>query len=162
MKTVKRVGSIFFLLVFLFGTTGLTVLRHTCISSKQNNVTVFPEFFKSSDDGCCENETTGYASACCSCHETAGTHPQVDSSPCCKSDLSFFKLEILTKTVDKLKLDVLNAFLHFRSNPLVSIPLFEQPVFEYAHYQFHSPPLFGRTLVYFLHQIKIPDHPSLI
>ncbi len=161
MKTIQRIGIIFMLLVFLFGTTGLSVLHHICNSSKENIVTVYPEFFKSSGSSCCADESTGYA---CSNHVAKSEDAlprQIDASPCCKSIVTFFKLEILTERVTKLQVNTESA-----KNPeypvlICSLPAFEQPLLKPAHFQFYSPPLFGKVLVYYLHQMKIPAHPSL-
>ena len=161
MKTIQRIGILFLLLVFLFGTTGLSVLSHFCSSSNHTTVTVYPELFNRSGSSCCAEESTGYA--CASGGNTpSGAMPgHIDETPCCKSIASLFKLEILTERIEKL---LINNFLV--QHPLYSVSLllletFEQPLLKPAHFQFYSPPLFGKVLVHYLHQIKIPDHSSI-
>ncbi|MEI7725546.1 MAG: hypothetical protein WCK09_10610 [Bacteroidota bacterium] len=161
MKTVQRIGILFLLLVFLFGTTGLSVFHHFCHSSNHGSVTLYPEIFHSSGSSCCDDEiTTGYA---CASHETFTTDPlsqHVDAAPCCKSTSTLFKLEILTEKVEKLVLNTFSEQPPLFSVSLNTMPLFELPLLKPAHYQFYSPPLFGKILVYYLHQMKIPAHPS--
>ena len=160
MKTVQRIGILFLLLIFLFGTTGLSLLHHTCNSSKENNVTAYPEFFKTSGSSCCEDEFIGYASANQEAFTPDVLSQHLDAAPCCKTTVAFFKLLILTERVEKLTITDVSAH-----KPLVPVSLntilpFEQPLLKPAHFQFHSPPLYGKTLVYYLQQLKIPDHPS--
>ena len=160
VNTIRRIGVILLLLVFLFGTTGLSVLRHICNSSHEKNITVYPEFFKSSGDACCDDETTGYASACSIEHEKDAIPQNVEAMPCCITTISLFKLEILTEQIHKLTIGAAHAFLPLGPFLLLTIPDYKQPRLEPAHFQFFSPPLFGKLLVQYLHQMKIPAHPS--
>ena len=112
MKTIQRIGILFLLLVFLFGTTGLSVFHHFCQSSNLGNVTLYPEIFHSSGSSCCEDESaTGYA---CAGHEAfkAGLMSHtIDAAPCCKSTSSLFKLgfQQLQLCLDKIKSFVLRS-----------------------------------------------------
>ncbi|MFZ4520582.1 MAG: hypothetical protein ACOYNC_02690 [Bacteroidales bacterium] len=162
MKIVQRIGTVLVLLVFLFGTTGISVFHHICNSSRQDNASVYPEIFVRAGTSCCVDESTGYT---CAGHDHASQeisdHQTVDAIPCCKSIVSFFRLEVLTVRAEKL-------VLAFNQAPLAQYPVIltekstpEQPGVQPSHYQFYSPPLFGRVLVYFLHQIKIPVHHSI-
>lgn len=162
MKTIQRIGILFLLLVFLFGTTGLSVFHHFCHSSNHGNVTLYPEIFQTSASSCCgEESTTGYA---CASHETFAADPlsqHIDAAPCCKSTSSFFKLEILTEKAGKLVLNTVSVQHPLYSVSLLLFETLEQPLLKPAHFQFYSPPLFGKVLVHYLHQMKIPDHSSI-
>ncbi|MCX6306336.1 MAG: hypothetical protein NT040_15330 [Bacteroidetes bacterium] len=161
MKTIQRTGVLLLLLVFLFGTTGISVFHHICSSSGQDNASVYPELFIRAGTSCCVDESTGYS---CAHHETAAgsaEHHAVDAPPCCKSNLSFFKLEIPTERVEKLALNIDNAQLPLYPVILTMDRAAEQPPLMPAHFQFYSPPLFGKVLVHFLHQMKIPAHLSV-
>lgn len=159
MKTIQRIGTLFLLLVFLFGTTGLSVFHHFCHSSNEGNVTLYPEIFQSSGSSCCENESaTGYA---CANYESVPADPlfqHIDAAPCCKSSTTLFKLEILTERVEKLVLNNVSEPQPLFSVSLNTMPPFELLLLKPAHFQFYSPPLFGKMLVHFLHQMKIPAH----
>jgi hypothetical protein len=159
MKIVQRIGILFLLLVFLFGTTGLSVFHHFCHTSNQGNVTLYPELFQSPGSSCCGNESaTGYM---CASYEPISADPlsqHIDASPCCKSTTTLFKLEILTEKVGKLVLRTVSEPQPLFSVSLITIQPFEQPLLKPAHFQFYSPPLFGKNLVHYLHQMKIPAH----
>jgi hypothetical protein len=162
MKTIQRIGVFFLLLVFLFGTTGISVFHHVCSSSNQDNVSVYPEFFKKSGSSCCADEETGYA-----CSQRVNTSGEalaqhIDASPCCISIFSFFKLDILTVRADKLLIkDVLIQIPDDTDSIITDLPENHSFIVP-CHFQFFSPPLFGKVLVYFLHQMKIPVRPSFI
>jgi hypothetical protein len=161
MKAIKHIGIFFLLLVFLAGTTGVSFLHHICSSSKQDIVTVYPEIFKRSGSSCCAEESTGYA---CASHVNLSKDKMplnIDGAPCCKSIASFIKLEILTIRVAKLVIHPEKAQLPVSPTILCQIPAFEQPLLQPAHFQFYSPPLFGRLLVHYLHQMKIPAHTCI-
>jgi len=161
MKTLQRIGILFLLLVFLFGTTGLSVLHHICISSNKHYVTAYPEIFKNTGSSCCEEESTGYTSASHG-NDPGKTMPQnISSEPCCKNIASFFKLQILTDRVEKLVLNTVSAQQPLFPVSVSQLPNVEQPLTQPAHFQFYSPPLFGKLLVHYLHQMKIPAHPAL-
>ena len=156
MKIIQRIGVLLLLLVFLFGTFGISVFHHRCNSSNEDNTSVYPELFTKAGSSCCVDEETGYV---CSGHETAPEdiyHQKVDAAPCCKSTFSFFKLEIITERAEKFVLNTENSQLPLYPAFLPEEPKLEQPVLTPAHFQFYSPPLFGKVLVYFLNQIKIP------
>ena len=161
MKTLQRIGILFLLSVFLFGTTGISVLHHICSSSNKHYVTVYPEIFKNAGSSCCEDESTGYMSANHG-YDSRWTMPQnISSEPCCKNIASFFKLQILTERVEKLKVNVVSAQQFLLPVSISLLPNVAQLFLQPAHFQFYSPPLFGKLLVHFLHQMKIPAHPSL-
>ncbi|MCX6267084.1 MAG: hypothetical protein NTW16_06965 [Bacteroidetes bacterium] len=161
MKIIQRTGILFLLLVFLFGTTGLSVFHHVCNSSNEDNVSAYTGIFRGSGPSCCDDESTGYS---CARPEnlTGDAMPQnISAPPCCKSTISFLRLEIVTVRAEKLLLNVdkslLTNFPLFLS--LESMP--DQPLLKPAHFQFYSPPLIsGKALVHYLHRIKIPDLPS--
>ncbi len=156
MKTVQRIGVILLLLVFLFGTFGLSVFHHHCNSSNEDIASIYPELFTRAGSTCCVDEETGYV---CSGHKSSPEdiyHQEVDAAPCCKSTLSFFKLDILTIRAEKFVLNTENIQLPLYPAFLPEEPNVEQPFIMPAHFEFYSPPLFGKVLVYYLNQIKIP------
>jgi hypothetical protein len=161
MKVVQRIGALLILMVFLFGTIGLSVLRHRCNSSKQNSVTLYAEIFNRSQSSCCDDEPAVNASSCYHKFKGSEMSESIDPAPCCKSTISFFKLEIFSFRGDN-KIFKIVPFDHSLF-PLFfyEIEPYEQPDHVPAHFQFYAPPLFGKTLVYFLHQVKIPAHPSV-
>ena len=161
IKTLQRIGILVLLAVFLFGTTGISVLHHICNSSNKHFVTAYPEIFKNAGSSCCEEESTGYASASHGDDPGATMPGNISSEPCCKNIASFFKLQILTERVEKLVLNTISEHQPPYPVSVSQVPNVEQPLLQPVHFQFYSPPLFGKLLVHYLHQIKIPAHPAL-
>ncbi len=159
MKTIQRIAAFLLLLVFLFGTTGLSVFRHICHSSNENNTSVYPEFFKNAASSCCADELTGYTSAGSGKATESDPFQHFNPAPCCKIIISFFKLEILTVRVEKVVFHTFFSRYPLYAISLLQLPVFLQPLLQPAYFQYHSPPLFGKMLVQFLHQMKIPAHP---
>ncbi|MEI7500686.1 MAG: hypothetical protein WCK84_09595 [Bacteroidota bacterium] len=160
MNIAKQIGIIFLLIVFLFSTTGISILHHICNSSNNDTVTVYPEFFKISGC-CCEADDTN--------NDTNDQEDLIDSyipqnisaMPCCSNINFFLKLEVVTLSTEKL---VINSFKILL--PQYSLPLPVATTDEFISvsnyiFQFYSPPLFGKRLIHFLHQIKIPSFPAL-
>jgi len=160
-KSLQTIGALFFLLVFLYGNTGMSVLRHHCNSSGQTTITIFPDFHSQSDGGCCAMESSGRA-----CENpdyiTKGHEPQqIDEAPCCLNIVSYYKLEIVSERVQKQVLPILRVIQPL-FQPILQSEMVDNIVFAIpAYYQVHSPHITGRMLLCFLHQIKIPSEPSL-
>jgi len=151
MKLLKKTGIILLLLVFMTGSTGISILHHICSGSKTDHVTVYPEFFSHSSSACCADEET---------INRADLPVSFTATPCCKNLLSFFKLPVITVLSSHPEIPV-NPFISFLElNPgiqiLRDIPFPEKNI----HFEFYSPPFYGRSLIHYLHQIKVPL-PSL-
>jgi hypothetical protein len=161
MGTVKHIGLFFLLFVFLFSTTGISILHHICNSSNKDEVTVYPELFKSYGSSCCEGEEENSSAADQSGSGETEHSMHYAPMPCCINLSSFLKLDLVTLRADKLVVEsyasILPQFIPAIQAPNVDEPI-TAPIF---FFQFYSPPLFGKRLVYFLHQSKIPAHPSL-
>ena len=153
MEAVKRIGTLFLLVIFLFGITGLSVFHHTCGSSHKDKVTLYAEIFKAAPGSCCEGEALKYASGC-----LEDMTRKFDATPCCKSTNTFLSLHIVTERHDKL---VIKGFASIPISFPASLPVFilTDPIpGSSVYFQFYSPPLTGKQLVHYLHQIKIPAH----
>ena len=161
MKTLQRIAVLLLLMAFLFGITGLSVRHHICKSSNQTTVTVYPEIFKSSGSSCCEDESTGYSCAAYSNRALDVMPLNIDAAACCINRASFLKLEILSERIQKQALIVDHAPMPVYPVSISTEPTVEQPLLQPAHFQFYSPPLFGKALACYLHQLKIPDHTSI-
>jgi hypothetical protein len=159
MKAIRNTGIIFLLMVYLFGTTGVSMLHHICSSSKQHDVTLYPELFTDPEIPCCGDEPQD---VCVCSHEA--DHPDKSSaravapSGCCASNISFLKLDIFTLRIEKLLIGQ-----EYKELPIYHIitpsELFsKQPATPVLYFQFASPPpvIYGKELVYRIHQVKIP------
>jgi hypothetical protein len=156
METLKRIGSIVLLMVFLFGITGLSVFHHTCSCSNEEHTVLYTDIFKEAPGNCCGDESMDIP-----VDRHSAQSPAFDASSCCKSTTTFLALHIISERQDK---SVMLPALSFGAPLSLALPglSLENPLLIHAvHYQFHSPPRFGKQLVHYLHQIKIPTHPEL-
>lgn len=157
MKIFRSIGFILILLVFIFSTSGITFFQHVCQSSQKVQIAVYPELFDGQLSGCCTDEATGYSDT------PVKTTAQVDASPCCISSRSYLRLLILTDR-SKDQVFTLQPLLLFLGPGLIPEPRIDTRIFsQNVFFEFYSPPLSGRLLIHFLHQIKLPssDHDPL-
>ena len=157
MKIVRYIGNIIILLVFLFGITGITVFHHICNSSNQETVTVYPELSGSPSASCCEDDATAHV-----VFPDPAAPQKIDPSPCCKSISSYLKLNYISERTEKLSLILYPVQESiFQANEL-TLPDPDQSCDQPVYFQFYSPPhRYGRQLIQYLHQIKIPAHHEL-
>jgi len=160
MKIVKQISIVFFLVIFLFGTTGISLVHHICTHSHHDDLSVYPELFKNSGTSCCGEEEGGSASN--DQNFTTGSPGLLNISaiPCCLRLHSFLKLAInpeVTKTLVVSPSTEINSLFSISLTTLTAIDDLSVPA---AYFQFYSPPLFGKRLIHFLHQSKIPSNPS--
>lgn len=160
MKTAKHIGILFLLFVFLFSTMGISILHHVCNSSQHNDITVYPEIFKAPGSPCCG--TTVEVTCCDDDPESEGDNASqvISAMPCCVSISSYLKLEIPTLRSEKLVISNFTAFLSHDALPSRDVTTEKSLSSPDNLFQFYSPPITGKRLIHFLHQSKIPDHPS--
>lgn len=160
MKIVKQIFIVFFLVIFLFGTTGISMVHHICTHSHHDDLSVYPELFKDSGTSCCGEEEDGSAGN--DQNITAGSPGllSISAIPCCLRVHSFLKLAInpeVTKTLVVNPSVEKNPLFSISSTTLTAIKDLTVPA---VFFEFYSPPLYGKRLIHFLHQPKIPSHPS--
>ncbi len=160
MKTANRIGIFLLLLVFLFSTIGISILHQVCSSSHHNEITVYPELFKSTGSPCC-----GASAEVSCCDDDQGNQGDnasqvISAMPCCVSVNSYLKLEIPALRSEKLIINNFTVLLCHDALPSSDYASEECLSLPGTLFQFYSPPLTGKRLVHFLHQPKIPDHPS--
>ena len=135
------------LLIFLAGSTGITFYIHTCGSSHQKEVFLFHEIFHQKVDCSCEENQNGDQSSV----------PVINDNDCCRISHLFIKASFLGfPVVEKSPVPYTQWFV----SPGFLL-IFTQPVQDskasFIPFRDPSPPpIFGRSLVYFLHQIRIP------
>jgi len=160
MKIVKQISIVFFLVIFLFGTTGISLVHHICTHSHQDDLSVYPELFKDSGTSCCDEEEGGSAGN--NQKVTAGSSGLLNISaiPCCLRVHSFLKLAISPEVTKTLVVNPSAEIHPLFSISLTTLTAIEDLTVPAAFFQFYSPPLYGKRLIHFLHQPKIPTHPS--
>jgi len=156
METFKRIGSLLLLMVFLFGITGLSVFHHTCSCSNEEHIVLYTDIFKETPESCC-----GDASMDIPVDSHSAQSQGFEASSCCRSTTTFLVLHVISERQDE---QVALPAISFPASLSLDLPglSLESPLLIHAvHYQFHSPPRFGKQLLHYLHQIKIPGHPEL-
>lgn len=134
-------------MLYLAGSTCVNFSVHTCSGSQKTDVTLFPEFQKESAGCCCQGFTSQLP---------APVKSTISDPGCCKTTFRSFKanlnsFNVTVKTVANPSLQVISEL------PVRNCPTMErQCLAEYLPWLDHSPPLSGKSLIYFLHQIRIP------
>ena len=150
---MKQILGKFFLFlvlaVFLAGTTGVSFYIHECSSSKQRDIFLYPEISNKTTSCCCADEINGNLLP----DESVSS---LNEPACCKNTHIYLKASFTGFPVfyqldqkllqSELPADFLNLSINDKEPATVYFTL---PVD-------HPPPRYGKALVHFLHQIKIP------
>jgi hypothetical protein len=157
MKTVQRIGILLLLLVFLCGTTGISVFEHICTCRGKTEITLFPELFEHNSSCCCSDGKVEVVSA---------DHAQLcglENADHCKNIIFFIKAAISPAPVVLTEF----SFTEFTGDeyPLASyiFPVAAEPADELVIQSGSSPPISGRQRIISYHQSKVPaPHHSLV
>ena len=152
-KVMKRLFfssfSFLMLVIFLFGTTGVSFYVHECKSSHSKEVFIYPEIIKHRSSCCCATDVHGTAST--------NSPVQIEDPGCCKNSHLYFKASFLGFPVfQKMTSEPVQKILvsELFRNIVRSV---ESEKVSFSPLQDHSPPpMSGRLLVQAIHQIKIP------
>jgi hypothetical protein len=150
MKQIFRTVFLSLMLAaFLFGTTGVSFYIHECSSSQTKEVFAFPELLNKTVTCCCADEVHGGISS----GETVSSFNEPE---CCKNTHHYLKASFTGFPVfyqfnadlcqKMITADLLNLF---PDDPDSEISTFTLRVD-------HPPPRYGKLLVHFLQQLKIP------
>lgn len=171
MKFIHQIFAIFTALVFLLGATGISIYHHTCYTHHANETVVYPGIFASTS-GCichetadaglgCHPETTCCGGSCLHPEDSSepGANCYFESSSCCTSETLFLKLsaDFLPGIIDVAVFDLPSILLTiYEATPILT----DQPEPSgYRLFDHFSLPFSGRALIFFLHQIKVPEFP---
>ena len=157
MKTLQRIGIFSLLLVFLAGTTGLSIFEHICTCKGKIEITLFPEIFNHHSSCCCsdgevELVTPDHAKLC-----------GLENADHCKNIRFFIKAAISPVPVFIYSFSFTNSATH--EFPLSHDVIFVayEPADKLVIQHCTSPPISGRQRIIAFHQSKIPaSHLSLI
>ncbi len=152
----NRVMSILLLMVFLFGTTGVTVLQHVCSGGNTREIKAIDGF-------------SGAFAISCSCDEESPNEPAKSSDdlpgfsapPCCYELTTLFKFDFVSHAPFYFSSLPLNQGFASLLPILSSLPIDRILISDDPYFRFHSPPLTGIHLLHAIHQIKIPAISSL-
>lgn len=143
---IHRFFLFMMLVVFLAGSTGITYSFHSCLSSGKTDLKLFPEIFSQSPSCCCESAS-----------ENSMPFNAYFSEPdCCKTTWGFIKT-VFTGIPLNYHFDKILSVEFLCHNVSLSIIWHPEPLSTVLiPPDDHSPPLSGTSLIYFLHQIRIP------
>ena len=152
-QIIRNLFTILILIVFLTGTTGVSFYIHECRSSNTREVFAFPEISNKAISCCCDKEVHGSILS-------EESLPFIEEPPCCTNTHLYLKAAFTGFPVSyQLKDNVKHADL---PTYFLNILYDEQKYEMESHVSIvdHPPPLSGKSLVHFLHQIKIPASVS--
>ncbi|HNY01551.1 MAG TPA: hypothetical protein PKG48_03135 [Bacteroidales bacterium] len=160
MKIIRRIGALAMILVLLYGTAGMTVFHHICNGKHTDEVTLYSGILTGPESSCCGDEMR-VAPVACSMNSKADGASRIEEPACCKSLLAFYKLDVTqTRVMEPLHTTLAVADIPAAIECAISAAHPPQDVTT-SFYRFESPPLSGRSLVIFLHQVRIPAPSSL-
>jgi len=150
-RKIQAALSFLMILVLFTGTTGITFFIHTCSGSQKTEITAYPEFFKHASTCCCSDENAS--------QETGiSPTPELKKPSCCRNQNLFLKSYVSTAPSVQSVTGKTILFPLYPEGLLVSFTHYKQPaVTEYLAWQDHSPPWTGKSLIFFIHQIRIPS-----
>jgi hypothetical protein len=150
MKQAIRTSFLFLMLaIFLIGTTGVSFYIHECTSSQKKEVFAFPEILNQKVSCCCAEDVHGNAGS-------ADPDLSYKDPGCCKNIHVYLKASFTgVPLFYQFNPDLTQKIIHsdfltlLHNDTSVEITSFTSQVD-------HPPPRSGRSLVFFLQQIKIP------
>jgi hypothetical protein len=150
-KVLSYIGSFLLLAVILHGSAGMTFSFHSCSVAMTTEVSIYPELFSNRTACCCQADVSATASF------PAPTGADgLDASECCRISKAFYKVAIFGND-EKIKIVATQSDLLYPiESVLKNFPLSNEFNTSVVIIDDPSPPLYGKQLVYFLNQPKIP------
>jgi hypothetical protein len=139
------------LLIFLAGSTGITFYVHTCGSNHQKEVFIYREIFHQKSDCCCEDNPAPKS--------PSGSSSSIDDGDCCKIAHLFIKALLAGFPVLE-KVSILpSQFTGFIDVSELSPAIVHnsKAAFSLSPDPSPPPPIFGITLLHYLHQLRLPS-----
>jgi len=150
MKHFKNICTLILLVIFLAGSNGISFFHHFCSCSNTLSTLLYPGVL-SAPATCCDRECSAMVPV-----TDAASSTHLDPAPCCKILRVYYRLLVNSSPVrqDSLQLPYFGTLQVLDSDQTchreMKIPKFN------VFFEFQSPPLYGRSLITYLHQIKIP------
>ena len=152
-RIFKSTSVLLLLLVFLAGSTGISLSVHTCGDSHKKDVLVYKEIFNQRFTCCCEENMASQDG-----RDRPSPYTEYSDNDCCRISHLFIK----------------TPFAGFPVLEKILVPQFDFPVYtemvnlklasqqdsksSCQHFSDHSPPpLSGIKLIISIHQIRIPE-----
>ena len=155
LKTLRHITTIILSVVVLISTSGFTVFHHTCNSSQTSELSlIIPDFSCEHFQDKADEELP----PCCTPVEEEHDKDKCGDDKCCNTKSFSVKLDITLKVVDfsnKIVLSIISPDLRSPNDLLTGIPG------ELSNIIISNdlpPPLGGKDLHIFLHQLNIPSY----
>jgi hypothetical protein len=148
-QTLGKFFLFLILAIFLAGTTGISFYLHECSSNHKRDIFVYPEISNKTASCCCADEVHGSLNSV----EKVTSFKEPE---CCKNTHVYLKVTFTGFPVfyqfdqKLLQIELPADFLSLSINDQVPVNV------DYKLSIDHPPPRYGKSLVHFLHQIKIP------
>ena len=152
-RILQPVVSLLMLVLFLTGTTGISFYIHTCSETHKRNIYAFPELVKPVSDCCTEDAISPMAENC--------NHPLGVDAACCKNEHIYLKAAFVSVPVTLQDFSILLNDCYFPHSTKIIFPVQDNTFRDELLFSGNSPPISGKTLVFFIHQIRIPSPASL-
>jgi hypothetical protein len=155
LRVVQRTAVIVLAAFFLGASAGISLFVHTCGSSHRTDYRLFPEYF-STGDACCGLTNDTHIGGCSS-HSHA-IPEGISRNSCCEKGHVLLKVSVFNgQTVTKVK--PITAFVDLVAEPAPSE--LNRPSLDTKDLTglYHAPPplMTGKSLVFYLNQIRIPS-----
>jgi len=155
LKTLRHIATILLSVVVLISTSGFTVFHHTCITSQSSELSIIiPDFSCVHFQDKAEEELP----SCCAPVKENHDNDSGGDDKCCNTEKFSVKLDITLKVVDfsnKIELSNLGPDLGSSNDLLSGIPVELSNIIIFNDL---PPPLGGKALHIFLHQLNIPSY----
>ena len=148
-RIFRSSAIVLLMMVFLAGSTGLSFYIHTCGSTHNTKVYLFKEIFSKRMSCCCDEDLSGNA--------TNNRSLTYQDENCCRISHLFIKAPLAGFPVlEKISLRSLPVAELHESPYLQLQPVRDAEIILHSYICHSPPPFFGVTLIYYIHQIRIP------
>jgi len=150
ISRILRFMSVCVLLsIFLAGETGILFYIHTCGGSQKKQVLVFREIFHQKIDCCCDEIVTA---------NVRGSSASTFNDDCCRISHLFIKIPFPGFPISEKFLLPAFYFSEYTEVAILKLQSLQDSKASFSSSPDPSPPpIYGVTLVHFLHQIRIPE-----
>jgi hypothetical protein len=136
--------------VFIIATSGIPVFHHFCNTNKTSEYAFFFTDFNCDHEH--ESQHANETRSCCSVDQGS-----CEDNQCCNTEAKVYKLDIDLDFQKTLKLSVDQTLISELELQNLTDPITESLGMIYFYHDL-PPPLAGKELKIFLHQLTIPEH----
>ena len=150
MQIVKQILSVLIATLILFGSVGINMHLHFCKISKKTSIEILCKKKTTESDECC-------VKSCCSNSMNEKTETKLNNESCCLDNFLFYKINSYSGNELAYLVSLINFNKFFNESKIDFINSFF--ILKSEFIKFYSPPppkFFGKELLHFIQNIKIP------